>query len=363
MSVAVARTYWPVTQPQRAASTLNVFLAGVGAVGGALLDQIEAVADPRIRLVGACTTRGSALTPGGLAPAAAREEARNGLRPDWDSILLSLPQPAVMVDATGSAEVASLYERLFEAGFHVATPSKLANAGAQAQFDRLLRLAHDRCLHYRYEATVGAGLPVIRVVQDLLRTGDRLVAAEGVISGTMTFLFSRLEAGVPLSAALREAVDHGYAEPDPRDDLSGEDVVRKMLILARTAGFRIEREAVHVENLVPPELARCSRDAFMDWIGVYDEAWAARAAEAAARGERLRYVAALHDGHISVQVQNVPAASPLGLLRGTDNLLALTTERYATSPLTVLGPGAGPAVTASGVFADILDIAARVTAP
>ena len=344
-----------------AGAALNLYLAGVGAVGGALLDQIESVSHPGIRLVGACTTRGSAFEPGGLTPARVRNAVRSGAPPNWEAVVSALPGPAVVVDATGSLEVAGLYERFFEAGHHIATPSKLANTRTQERFDTLIGMARQRGLFYRYEATVGAGLPVIRVVQDLLATGDRVHAMQGVVSGTMTFLFGQVDAGVPLSVAVRDAVERGYAEPDPRDDLSGEDVVRKFMILARTAGFRVEREEVTVESLVPPDLVHVSRDRFLDELPAYDESWARLAAEARARGERLRYVGRLRDGLIRVGVEAVPADSPMGLLRETDNLLQLTTDRYATSPLTVQGPGAGPAVTASGVFADILDIAARVT--
>jgi homoserine dehydrogenase len=331
-------------------------------VGGAFLDQLEAIAHPGLRLVGACTTRGHVLDPRGVAPEAAREGVRHGGRPDWREVLGALPRPAVFVDATGSAEVAGLYEEAFRAGLHVATPSKLANTRSQELFDRLASEARAAGLHYRYEATVGAGLPVIRVVQDLVATGDRLRAAQGVLSGTMTFLFSRVEDGVPLSAAVREAAEAGYAEPDPRDDLSGEDVARKLLILARTAGYRIEREEVEVESLVPPDLARVGRDAFLEGLAAHDGAWARRAEAARAEGQRLRYVGRLAGGRIRIGVEAVPADSPLGSLRGTDNLLQLTTDRYATSPLTVRGPGAGPPVTASAVLADVLDIAARVGA-
>jgi homoserine dehydrogenase len=362
VSLALAQPLRPAARPELAHSFLNVYLAGVGAVGGALLDQIEAIADPRLRLVGVCTTRGSVLDPQGIAPEDARAAVGNGRPREWQTVFGTLPSPTVFVDATGSLEVAGFYERLFDGGHHVATPSKLANTRAQERFEGLLRLASDRGVHYRYEATVGAGLPVIRVVQDLLATGDRLRSAQGVVSGTMTYLFSRVEAGVPLSLAVREAVRQGYAEPDPRDDLSGEDVVRKLLILARTAGYRIEREEVEVESLVPQELAAVTRDEFLRGLEAYDRVWARRTAEARSRGERLRYVGRLREGSIRIGVESVPAASPLGLLRGTDNLLELTTDRYATSPLTVQGPGAGPAVTAGGVLADVLDIAARVTA-
>ncbi|MFN3595855.1 MAG: aspartate kinase [Rubricoccaceae bacterium] len=348
------------------APTLAVYLAGVGDVGSALLDQLAAVGDPRLRLVGACTTRGHAWEPRGLEPAAARTAVQAGGEPDWPrttAALAALGPPVVFVDATGSPAVADLYGRLLAAGVHVATPSKLANTRRQADFEALLAAAATGGAHYRYEATVGAGLPVIRVVQDLVATGDRLRAAEGVLSGTMTYLFSRVEAGVPFSEAVCEAVAAGYAEPDPRDDLSGEDVVRKGLILARTAGLVLEREDVAAENLVPEALRGVGREAFLAALPALDAAWAARAVAARREGRVLRYVVRLEQSRLRVGTEAVPAGSALGQLGGTDNLLRLTTDRYARSPLTVQGPGAGPAVTAAGVFADVLDIATRVVAP
>lgn len=344
---------------------LNVYLAGLGSVGGELLRQIEHAGNGALRLVGACTSRGAAFDPAGLITDRARTDAIAGGHPNWETVLSrlsGLDGRTVMVDATGSAEVASLYEACFERGLHVATPSKLANAESQRRFERLQRTAGAQGVHYRFEATVGAGLPILGTVQDLTATGDRVVRAEGVLSGTMTYLFSEIADGVPLSEAVRTALANGYAEPDPRDDLSGEDVVRKMLILARTAGLRVEREEVAVESLVPRSLAHVSREAFLDGLPEYDEAWRKRAVAADAQEERLRYVGRLTTNasgaaRITVGPEAVSIQSPLGQLRGTDNLLQLTTERYAASPLIIQGPGAGPAVTAGGVFSDILDIA------
>lgn len=361
MSTATIHTLTPHASSASAASA-DLYLAGVGAVGGALLDQLAALPEAMLRLVGACTRRGAVWSEAVLDAAAVRAHVGSGTGPHWPETLARLEasdRPTVFVDATGSPEVADHYERLLAAGVHIATPSKLANTRDQATFDRLRALGGGD-VHYRYEATVGAGLPVVRVLQDLVATGDRVRAVHGVVSGTLTYLFTQLERGVPFSRAVRQAVELGYAEPDPRDDLSGEDVARKFLILARTAGIQIERDAVEVESLVPEGVRDVPLEALFEALAAHDAAWAERAAEAKAHGARLRYVGRFEEGAIRVGLRAVPAHTPLGLLQGTDNLVQIRTDRYTASPLTVQGPGAGPGVTAGGVLADALDIARRV---
>ena len=361
----------PVAGAPLAHPPLDVFVAGVGVVGGALLEQIRLLppGGSPLRLIGAATRRGAAWSPDGLDVCDIAAELAGAAPPNWPALLAQLEAHAadrstLFVDATGSAEVAGFTERLLEAGVSVVTPSKLANTRSQALFDRLRRLGDGTRAHYRYETTVGAGLPVIRTVTDLVETGDRLRSVRGVVSGTMTYLFSQIERGAPFSAAVRAAVEQGYAEPDPRDDLSGEDVARKLMILARAAGLRVERADVAVESLVPDAARDVPRTLVTDALADSDAFWAARVEAATRSGRRLRYVGRIEraggEWRLGVGVEAVPADSPLGGLRGTDNLIEITTDRYALSPLVVQGPGAGPAVTAAGVLADVLTVARAV---
>lgn len=280
---------------------------------------------------------------------------------DWPSTLERLvraaPRPLIFVDATGHPDLVPLYERLFQAGIHVVTPSKLANTQAQARFDRLTRAARACGVQYRYETTVGAGLPVVRTVQDLARTGDRIDAIRGAVSGTLTFLFSAMRDGKAFSEAAQIAIDRGYAEPDVRDDLSGEDVARKFIILARAAGYSVERSDVEVESLVPEALKDLPRAEALSRLGEWDDHWRQRSEAAQADEAALQYLGTLSEEGIRVGVRRVPRSSPFGQLDGQDNLFEITTDRYASSPLVVRGPGAGPDVTAAGVLADVIEIA------
>jgi aspartokinase/homoserine dehydrogenase 1 len=275
---------------------------------------------------------------------------------DWPRLLERLEStdaPLVFVDATGSVEVARYHARLLEAGCSIVTSSKHGLTQEQAYFDRIQRALADGAVRYRYETTAGAGLPVVRVLRDLLRTGDRIAQLRGAASGTLSFLFSQLRAGEPFSAAVQAAIERGYAEPDVREDLSGEDVARKFLILGRTMGLKLERADVHVESLVPEALREHSLDQFLKELPRFDAEWAERTKEERAREAALQYVGRLSKEEIHVAVEAVPERSAFGQLAGTDNLFEFYTARYDDSPLSVRGPGAGPEVTAGGVLSDV----------
>ncbi|MGB3543003.1 MAG: bifunctional aspartate kinase/homoserine dehydrogenase I, partial [Rubrivirga sp.] len=263
----------------------------------------------------------------------------------------------IVVDATASEAVARRYADWLEAGIGVVTPNKKANTLDLGYYRRLRDAAGRREVSYHYETTVMAGLPVVFTVRDLLRSGDRIEHIEGVFSGTLAFLFNRLAQGASFSDAVREAKAKGLTEPDPRDDLTGEDVARKLLILARETGRDVERSDLEVESLVPAALEGVSVDAFMDGLDDLDAEWAERVAAAQAEGKRLAYVGQITDKGLSVGVRAVDLSSPFGGSRGTDNVILIQSARYNETPLVVQGPGAGPDVTAAGLLADLVKAA------
>jgi aspartokinase/homoserine dehydrogenase 1 len=355
------------------AQTVALAVIGPGKVGAALLDQLQA-AKPRLQ-----REAGLDLRLRALADSRRLWLGEHGADGDWraqldgagagdlDALaahLLGAHLPhAVIVDCSASDAVADRYAGWLAAGIHVITPNKHGVAGPlpRRQAIDAACLAGDARL--RYEATVGAGLPVIQTLRDLLDTGDELIAVEGILSGTLAWLFNRYDGRQPFSALVREAHALGYTEPDPRDDLSGTDVARKLVILAREAGRALSLDQVQVESLVPEAMRGGSREKFMAGLDGLDGPMQARFEQAQARGEVLRYVARLgQDGQARVALVALPADHAFAHLRLTDNIVQFTTRRYRDNPLIVQGPGAGPEVTAAGVFSDLLRLAAALGA-
>ncbi|UYK78707.1 bifunctional aspartate kinase/homoserine dehydrogenase I [Xanthomonas sacchari] len=351
--------------------TFSVGVIGPGNVGAALLDQLRAAQpqllakanlDLRLRAVASRSTM--RLEPRAFA-GDWRQALAAGQQPtDLDAFtahLLSAHLPhAVIIDCSGSADVADRYAGWLAAGIHVVTPNKQAGAGPLPRFHAIRAAAAASGARFRYEATVGAGLPVITTLRDLVDTGDAVTAIEGIFSGTLlAWLFNKYDGSVPFAQLVAEARGMGYTEPDPRDDLSGTDVARKLVILAREAGHELSLEDVAVESLVPEALRQASVDDFMARLHEVDAMFAQRLQAARARGCVLRYVARLAPGHApSVGLVELPADHAFANLRLTDNVVQFTTRRYCNNPLVVQGPGAGPEVTAAGVFADLLRVAA-----
>lgn len=261
----------------------------------------------------------------------------------------------VLVDLT-SEETAPLLQEALEHGFHVVCANKKPLAGPQAEFDRLMETAKERGLSVRYEATAGAGLPVLDTIAKLQSSGDTIETILGCFSGTLGFLMTSLEDGVAFSAAVKQAWEMGYTEPDPRDDLSGKDVARKALILARTLGYRAEPDDIKLEPLFHDDGAHVDAAAFVASLSALDDEYRERVERARRGGKVLRYVAKIRRRSISVGIEAVPSSSPLAHLRGTANQVAIYSKRY-TNPLVVTGPGAGATVTAAGVLNDIVAIA------
>jgi aspartokinase/homoserine dehydrogenase 1 len=270
---------------------------------------------------------------------------------------------AVIIDCTASDAVAERYADWLSAGIHVVTPNKRAGSGPGARYRRIRKPVEAGRARWRYEATVGAGLPIIQTVRDLVDTGDRIRRVEGIFSGTLAYLFNRFEPGMSFAALVGEAHAAGYTEPDPRDDLSGMDVARKLVIVAREMGQDLELEDIEVENLIPDSLTELEVDDFLGRLDAMDATMTERLEGARTEGRVLRHVAELDaEGNASVSLRDLPGDHPFAHLALTDNVVAFTTDRYCDNPLIVQGPGAGPEVTAAGVFADLLRVASSLGA-
>jgi bifunctional aspartokinase / homoserine dehydrogenase 1 len=291
-----------------------------------------------------------------------RESLENGAASDLQRFVSHvdaghLPH-AVIVDCTASAEVARHYPQWLSAGIHVVTPNKQAGSADLAFYRTLADARRAGGSHYLYEATVGAGLPIIQTVRDLRETGDRIERIEGVLSGTLSYLFNVWDGEQPFSALVREAKAQGFTEPDPRDDLSGTDVARKMIILAREMGLDLELGDVELEGLVPESLQSGGAEEFLERVPQVDAAMRERFQAARDRDRVLRYVGRLdaETRRATVGLVELDRSHLFANISLTDNIVSFTTSRYDRNPLVVRGPGAGPAVTAGGVFADLLRV-------
>jgi bifunctional aspartokinase / homoserine dehydrogenase 1 len=355
--------------------TVSIGLIGPGTVGGVLLGQVASQRerllrdfhlDLRVRGILTSTRMllsETSLTPGDWLAAGDKMLPADISRFEEHVHAEHLPH-AVILDCSASSEVAEHYPRWLAAGIHVATPNKKANSGPLELYTRVLSARRDGGSHYLYEATVGAGLPIITTLRDLRETGDEVRRIEGIFSGTLAYLFNVWDGGAPFSAIVRDAKAKGFTEPDPRDDLSGLDVARKLVILAREMGLRLEVSDVALEGLIPPHLSTCPPEEFLERLGELDAPMLARL-ESARRADRvLRYVAALDaaSGRATVGLVELERSHPFANINLTDNIVQFVTGRYHLNPLVVQGPGAGPAVTAGGVFADLLRVCAYLGA-
>jgi aspartokinase/homoserine dehydrogenase 1 len=350
--------------------TFAVGVIGPGNVGAALLDQLRAAqpqllgkANLDLRLRAIASSKKMLLDERAISGDWRERFAASGEALDLDRFTAHLVGShlphLVIVDCSASPVVADRYADWLAAGIHVVTPNKQAGAGPSARYDAIREAAAASGARFRYEATVGAGLPVISTLRDLIDTGDAVLSVEGIFSGTLAWLFNKFDGSVPFSQLVTEARGLGYTEPDPRDDLSGTDVARKLVILAREAGRTLNLEDVTVESLVPASLREASVDDFMSRLDEVDSEFAEKLANAKNAGRVLRYVAKLDaDGKASVGLVDLPGDHAFANLRLTDNIVQFTTRRYCDNPLIVQGPGAGPEVTAAGVFADVLRVAA-----
>jgi bifunctional aspartokinase / homoserine dehydrogenase 1 len=264
---------------------------------------------------------------------------------------------AVLVDCTASSEIVNMYEDFVKLNMHIITPNKRANVLPWQRYKQLTELMKVRQKYFLYETNVGAGLPIISTLQDLIASGDQIVKIEGMFSGTLSHLFNYYDGSRPFSVLVQEALGLGYTEPDPREDLSGDDVARKLLILARQIGLKMDMQDIGIENLVPRLLRKgIFTKEFFTKYSKYDDVMQRRLEQARTNGSVLRYVGVLQDGKASAGIKEVPENHMLASTKGSDNIIAFTTQRYSKTPLVVQGPGAGADVTAMGVFSDLLKL-------
>ena len=347
---------------------LNLFVCGVGTVGGQLLEQIhnqyeELKRTKRLKLnvVGIATSKKALFNSDGIDLANYRELLADANESNesklCDAIIEMNCFNSVFVDCTASKEVAEIYQPLLEHNISVIAANKIAASSSYEKYARLKETALARGVFFRYETNVGAGLPIIGTINDLRNSGDVILKIEAVLSGTLNFIFNEISADVTLSEAVRRAKEQGYSEPDPRIDLSGKDVIRKLVILAREAGYKVEKTDVEAHLFIPDEFFEGNIDEFWKNLPKLDADFEARRKQLDAEGKRWRFVATFDHGKLSVALKEVDRTHPFYNLQGSNNIVALTTERYREYPMLIQGYGAGASVTAAGVFANIMSIA------
>jgi len=346
----------------------HVFLVGTGLIGSALTRQMSEQFDKlsresklEIRINGIANSKKMLFDESGLELLDCISKMKaEGETMDLSSFInqmvkLNLPN-SIFVDCTSSEDLAAQYPAILDANISIVTPNKKANSGHWVTYKLLKETARKKSVRFLYETNVGAGLPVINTLNDLLLSGDKVVRIEAVLSGTLNFLFSSFNGNAAFSEIVKEAKQKGYTEPDPRDDLSGMDVARKILILSRETGLELELGDVKVENLVPEDCRKGSVDDFFSRLKSHDAAFEKLRASAESKGEKLRYMAVLENSKVKVGLTSVGKDHPFYSLAGSDNIILLTTSRYHDRPMVIRGPGAGAEVTAAGVFADIIRI-------
>jgi len=356
--------------------TISIGVLGSGLIGGTFLDQLKTQMETLkkefkidLRVRGILNSKNMVLSEKGRSLENWRDSMKDSGVPAHLERFVAHVQAdhfphAAIVDCTASAELAAQYPRWLERGIHIITPNKKANTGTMEFYRTLRAISRDRNRHYLYETTVGAGLPIISTLRDLVQTGDQVFEIEGVFSGTLSYIFNTFDGTKPFSEIVRDACRKGYTEPDPREDLSGADAGRKLVILAREIGLDLELEDVLVESLVPESLRGGSVEEFLNRLPEHDPAMTDLLNRARSRGEVIRYAGAVDPkGGCSVQLKNYPRSHVFAGTTGSDNIVAFKTQRYHPQSLIVQGPGAGPDVTAGGVFADLLRLASYLGGP
>ncbi|MBQ9143365.1 MAG: bifunctional aspartate kinase/homoserine dehydrogenase I, partial [Paludibacteraceae bacterium] len=344
---------------------LNVFVCGVGTVGAQLLEQIHQQQHMllheqhlQLNVVGIANSRTAIFNADGIDLSNYRDQLKsaNPLSLSTINSQLSTLYNSVFVDCTASADVAGIYQTLLDNNISVVTANKIAASSEYSHYLRLKQTALDRGVKFLFETNVGAGLPIIGTINDLRNSGDKILRIEAVLSGTLNFIFNEIAADVPFSETIRRAKEQGYSEPDPRIDLSGKDVIRKLVILAREAGYQVEQEDVEKHLFVPESYFQGTVEDFWKTLPELDADFETRRKELEAQGLRWRFVAKLVEGKTTVSLETVDASHPFYQLEGSNNIILITTERYHDYPMMIRGYGAGASVTAAGVFANIMQV-------
>ena len=348
---------------------LNLFICGTGTVGDSLIKQLAGQQEKlmqerglKLNVVGIANGHQALFDRDGLDLSNYRQlldekGSASSLQMIHDEIIGMNIFNSVFVDCTANAEVAGLYKDFLTNNISVVAANKIAASSSYANYCELKQIARSRGVKYLFETNVGAGLPIIKTINDLIASGDKILKIEAVVSGTLNFIFNKISAEVPFSETIRMAKEEGYSEPDPRIDLSGKDVIRKLVILAREAGYMLEQEDVEKNLFVPDEFFQGSLEDFWKNIPSLDADFEARRKVLEAENKHWKFVAKLEDGKGSVSLQEVSRSHPFYGLEGSNNIVLLTTERYKEYPMMIQGYGAGASVTAAGVFADIISIA------
>ena len=347
---------------------LNLFICGVGTVGGSLIEQIrhqqeKLMRELRLKLnvVGIASGHNAMFDRRGISLDNYREQLRDAAPSDiqrlHDEVIGMNIFNSVFVDCTASPDVAGLYRDFLDHNINVVAANKIAASGNYADYRELKKTAQLRGVKYLFETNVGAGLPIIRTINDLCNSGDRILRIEAVLSGTLNFIFNTISADVPFSRTVAMAQEEGYSEPDPRIDLSGKDVIRKLVILAREAGYEVSQEDVEVHPLLPQKLFEGTLDEFWKNLPSLDAEFEKRRQKLEQEHKVWRYVAKYADGHACVSLEEFSKDHSFYVLEGSNNIVMLTTERYHKYPMLIQGYGAGASVTAAGVFADIMSLA------
>lgn len=349
--------------------TVNLFLVGVGLIGGTLLELIHKQAKKlheqyniELKLAGLSNSKKYLIDKEGIAIENSQQALNDSTtKADISNFIHDMKElnlsNSIFVDCTASEQISDAYTDVLESSISIVTANKIANSSSMKQYEKLQSLAREHNVAYLYETNVGAGLPVVATLKEQALTGDKVLKIEGVLSGTLSYIFNTFDGSVPFSTVVKNAMEKGYTEPDPRQDLNGRDVGRKLLILARESGLNLEFDEIEIENLVPEAARKVpSVDEFFTELTKNDDSYEQLFKEARDSGKKLCFIACYENGKATVGLKSIGPDHPFFNIDGSDNIIAFHTQHYKESPLVVKGPGAGAGVTASGIVADILRI-------